>query len=141
MRSLVQSAILTTLIAFCEVGCIAQSNVYSLSVYAGGVSSSPILVVGSYPRQFAIWRSSYWTDTNGYTIFLVGNPERRIQPSDKQHVYTQVSVGSHSLSVPIPPIFLAVLVILAVLVLGLLLIALRYRSSAAGRLSVPSSRP
>jgi hypothetical protein len=141
MRSLLQSAVLTALISLCEVRCLAQSNVYSISVYAGGVSSSSILVVGSYPRQFGIWRCSYWTDTNGYTVFYVGNPGRKIQPSDKLHVYTQISFGSRSFSIPISPIFLAILVIVGILVLGLLFIALRYRNSTAGRPKVPSGSP
>jgi hypothetical protein len=141
MRGLLQSAVLASLISLCEVRCLAQSNIYSGSVYAGGISASPIWVVGAYPRQFAIWRCSYWTDTNGGTVFNVGNPGRRTQPGDKQHVYTQMSLGSHSVSIPIPPVLLAVFVVLGILILGSLLIALRYRGSTAGRLSAPSGPP
>src|SRR5215831_10575579 len=118
MSSPIQRALLIALMAFCGVHCTAQSNIYSGSVYAGGVSTSAIWVVGSYPGQFGIWRCNYWTDTNGGTVFYVGNSGRKIQPSDKEHVYTRISVGSHWFSIPIPPVLLAVFVVLGVLILG-----------------------
>ena len=108
-------------------GSLAQSNVYSLSIYGGGVSYSPILVAG----PFRIFRCSYWTDTNGYTLFLVGNPGREIQPGDKKHVYTQIGLGARSLSIPMPPTTLAIIAVLAIIAFVSVLIALRHRSRAS----------
>ena len=80
----------------------AQSNVYSLSIYAGGLSTSPVWVLGSWPKQLGIMRESYWTDPNGYTVLWAGNA-RGVQPGDKEHVETKVVLGRVSLRVPLPP--------------------------------------
>ncbi len=98
----------------------AQSNVYSLSIYSAGVSSSPIVEIGSWPKGLSVWRESYWTDSQGYVVMWAGSA-RGIQPTDKQHVETKLCLGRASYSVPLPPALLATFA--AVLILALAFLA------------------
>ncbi len=99
----------------------AQSNVYSVSIYAGGVSSSGICVIGSPPTQFGIWRESYWTDRNGYTVMWAGST-RGIQPGDREHIETKVVLGPLSFRLPFPPAMVGALALSAILVFAFLLV-------------------
>jgi hypothetical protein len=97
----------------------AQSNVYSISFYSGGVSSSPILQIGSGPTAISIWRQSYWTDSRGCVVSWVLS-ERAIQPTDKHHVETLLNLGQASCRVPFPPWMVAAFAAVVVLALAFL---------------------
>jgi hypothetical protein len=97
--------------------CLAQSNdVYSFFTTGSTpltgyriavVSSSPIWVVGAAQKRFGIEKCQYWTDSTGHPIPW---PATRVkQPGDKQHSYTRFQLGHASISIPLPPIDLALL--------------------------------
>ena len=116
----------------------AQSNVYSLSIYAGGVSTSPVFQIGSWPKGFCIYRESYWTGPQGGVIMFMGNP-RGIQPGDKHHVETKVYLRRASLSIPLPPIIVGMLATCVLLAMIAALGLIYMRRPHPARAVVPDS--
>jgi len=104
--------------------CLAQSNdVFSfwtspstpLTGYRLAViHTSPIWTAGSAGNQFGIEKCSYWTDATGAAIPWPAN--RVKQPGDTQHCYTRFRLGQVSISMPLPPVDLAVFVAIVALV-------------------------
>jgi type II secretion system protein G len=69
------------------------------------VSTSPIWVVGLHQNKFGIEECSYWTDSTGSPI--PWSATRVKQPGDKRHRYTRLCLGQESVSIPLPPLNLA----------------------------------
>jgi len=122
MRATLQKVFLSASILFCALDCLGQSNVYSLSIYAGGVSYRPGWVAGSPPHCFGLEEYSYWKDSAGYIVMWAGNRSRGIQPGDKHRTHTQVLLGPVSFSVPLPRLAVAIVGATFVAVLGFVLL-------------------
>jgi hypothetical protein len=101
MRRAAYTSILAVSTFVCSFNVRAQSNVYSLSFYSGGVSSS-VVHIGSWPKQFDVYRDSYWADSNGCVTSWIGNP-RGIQPGDKHHLDTRVYLFGVTRTIRLPP--------------------------------------
>ena len=92
------------------------------------VSVSPLWVVGSGQNGFGIEACRYWTDSAGRGIPW---PATRVrQPGDQQHCYTRFRLGQVSLSIPVPPIDLALLAGFLMLLSGCLTV-LRFAGGRA----------
>jgi hypothetical protein len=128
MKTAIQIGMLAAGIIVMPFRSRAQSNVYSLSICAGGVSTSPILQIGPWPNGFCIYRESYWTDPLGRVVSLVANP-KGIQPSDKHHVETKVYLGRASLSIPLSPLVVGMLAACALMLMIVPLAAFYARKS------------
>src|SRR6266568_9542329 len=109
------------LAAFVIAACAnspGQSNVYSLSIYSGGVSYSPIWVVGSPPMQFGVERCSFVTDAKGHAISV--DTPRAVWLGAKDHIQTYVLPGPVSFRLPLSPWATGILAVIAVSALGLI---------------------
>jgi hypothetical protein len=118
--------LLITVALLPESICVAQSNVASSASpspstpltghQAAVVSVSQICSVGWVSHRLVIEGRSYWTDSAGRGIPWAASQVR--QPGDRQHHSTRVRLGSHSVTIPIAPIFLGCVAAGAVLVLA-----------------------
>lgn len=124
-------SIVAVLVLFWGEICLAQTNsVYSFWTGASTpltgfrvavVSASPVSVVGSAPNTFGIEECQYWTDSAGRAIPW---PATRVrQPGDTRHCYTRFRLGRSALSIPLPPIGMALLTGSLALGLGGVLLA------------------
>lgn len=134
--------VLTIGAVLCSFELSAQTNTRSVTVYSGGVSTSPVFQIGSYPKQFAIYRDSYWTDSRGCVTSWIGNP-KGIQPGDKHHVDTRVYLYGTVFTIPLPPMAVGAF---AAFTAGALLsmvafLAGCYARNRTGAISPPTSRP
>ena len=132
MRTLYRTGVVLAVVLFWRSLCLAQSNdVYSFWTTASTpltgyrvavVVVSPILVVGSGQNSFGIEECHYWTDSAGQAIPW---PATRVkQPGDRRHSYTRFRLGSASVSIPLPPLILALVAGLAALGFGSFLLRL-----------------
>ncbi len=98
LRIILRKGLLVSFTVFCACASYGQTNVYSVSVYSGGVSHRTGWTVGSPPWQFGLQEYSYRTDTNG---LIVSFPGMVPKPGDKYHVRTRIILGPVSFSVPL----------------------------------------
>ena len=119
--------IIAATILFAAVGSFGQSNVYSIGIYAGGVTYYPSRwAVGSHPFRFGLEEYSYSTDAAGYTIMFSSG--RGVQPGDTSHRRTQILLGPLSFSVPLRPISVAIISGVVILLFGIFVTKLRLRA-------------
>ena len=114
-RAICKGILAASVIAACAK-CQGQSNVYSLSIYSGGVSYSTIWVVGSPPMQFGVERCSFVTDAKGHAISV--DAPRAVWLGAKEHIRTNVLLGPVSFRLPLPPWATGILAVIAVSALG-----------------------
>jgi len=139
MNFLISFALLMVL---SETTCSGQSNdVFSfvttstrpLSGYrVAVVSVAPIWMFGSGKNGIGIEKCSYWTDSAGCGIPWPASRVR--QPGDRQHRYTRFRFGRVSVSAPLPPMGLALLVGGLVVVFGAVRVLRLYARRGANEL-------
>ena len=122
-----QKFTLTAVVLLAAVSAFGQSNVYSVGIYAGGVTYYPSRwAVGSQPFRFGLEEYSYSTDAAGYIIML--SPTRGTQIGDTYHRRTRIFAGPVSFSVPLRPVAVDIIFGAVVLGLGIFVAGLRLRS-------------
>src|SRR3954464_2297346 len=84
--------------------CEAQT-VYSVNVYAGGVTYERDWLVGSGSRQFGLSQISQWEDSRGLVIINAGHERER---GGTQRRYTRIHFGPAMFSVRAPGWLVAV---------------------------------
>jgi len=127
MTALIKLCAVSVLVLLTTIRGYGQSNVYSLAIYAGGITYYPSRwVVGSSPYRFGLEEYSYSKDAAGYVIMY--SPDRERLPSDTFHRRTQVLLGPVSFSVPLRPAVVAILFSVAAFALGVVLFRFRLKT-------------
>ena len=100
--------LLLILVAAGNIHCFGQ--VYSQSIYAGGVYDSDWWSVGSPSFKFGLGQTSYEIDPNGFIIFAMFAPvNRKPQPGDTWHYQTRFFLGPMEFNTALPPAKAAIL--------------------------------
>jgi hypothetical protein len=96
--------ITTVLLVMAALVCEAQT-VYSVHVYAGGVTYEHNWFVGSGTRQFGLSQISQWEDSRGLVIINAGH-ERDLGGTQRR--YTRIHFGTAVFSVRAPAWLVAI---------------------------------
>src|SRR5690348_8695159 len=76
--------------------CPAQSNVYSLAIYAGGTSYASICEL-QLPQRFELPATCWQENTNGYTIM---DFRKRAEPGVVSRQCLEVQYGDEKFTMP-----------------------------------------
>ncbi|MCO5051804.1 MAG: hypothetical protein M9920_05830 [Verrucomicrobiae bacterium] len=97
-------AILSLSLIVGSLCCQAQTNVYSIAIYAGGTSYREIcsMMLPFPPYHYKLTERSRYEDARGLVIIDVGREKKR---GGVLHRYLDVEIGSESFTVPLdlPP--------------------------------------
>lgn len=99
MQGLKNKFVFLTLLLLTSLCCKAQSNVYSLSVYAGGTSYRELCSFDFPfpPHKYRLTERSWREDANGFTIMDIRHKKA---PGDVLRRSLEVECGSESFIVP-----------------------------------------
>jgi hypothetical protein len=121
MRMINHKAIFAVLLLATSLSCQAQSNLYSVSVYSGGVYYEHNWLINLPPYGFGpanrlgLSQYSLWKNSNGLVIINAGHEKAE---GGKHYTYTDIVVGAHRLTLPIPAAGVAAVLILGLLTIG-----------------------
>ncbi len=101
MKRPIRTAAVCVSWAAVSLACYPQSNVYSLSIYSGGVSYDPwsSCLLGSPPNCYGFESYSMWKDSAGLVIIDVGNEQKR---GGTLHRYIDVHLGPITFPIELP---------------------------------------
>jgi hypothetical protein len=94
-----------TAFLFMLVALACKAQVYSVQVYAGGVTYEHNWLIGSGSRQFGLSQISQWEDARGLLIIDAGHERER---GGTQRRYTRIRVGAAMFSVRAPAWLVAI---------------------------------
>jgi hypothetical protein len=85
------------------LGAQAQSNVYSLAIYAGGTSYQELcsFTLPFFPYRYKLTERNRYEDSSGLVIIDIGREKAR---GGVLHRYLDVEIGSKSFTVPLGPL-------------------------------------
>ena len=106
------------LFVLAALACEAQT-VYSVHVYAGGVTYEHDWLIGSGYRQFGLSQISQWEDSRGLVIIDAGHERER---GGTRRRYTRIHFGAAMFSVRAPAWLVAIALGTAITSLFLLII-------------------
>ena len=103
MKKITHIAVLAAVLLMARCRCEAQSNVYSVAIYAGGTSYRELCSFDFPfpPYHFSITERSWYEDVNGLTIIDVGREKARGGTLRRS---LDVELGSEHFSIPIEPV-------------------------------------
>src|SRR3954454_22950707 len=106
-------------VVMAALACEAQT-VYSVHVYAGGITYEHDWLVGSGSSQFGLSQISQWEDLRGLVIIDAGHERER---GGIQRSYTRIHFGAAMFSVRAPAWLVAIALGAGITVLFLLIFA------------------